>query len=107
MLNALLVGLAASLFAIAPAFGDDAAKPGPSSDKAAKPAHEHHHAAPPPPNDKKGDMASMSRTPAPKTGSMPKGDAPKGKLGTEPTAKGRLGTDPKPEDGGSKPPRLN
>ena len=52
-------------------------------------------------------MASMSRTPAPKTGSMPKGDAPKGKLGTEPTAKGRLGTDPKPEDGGSKPPRLN
>ena len=97
-LNALLAGVVAGLFA-ASALPEDKGKP------AAKPGHEQDN-APVPAGAAKGDMASMSRTPAPKTGSMPKGDAPKGKLGTEPTAKGRLGTDPKPGEG-SKPPRLN
>jgi hypothetical protein len=97
MLNALLAGVVAGLFATSVS-AEDKGKP------AAK--HEEQHAPSKPAGDKKGDMASMSRTPAPKTGSMPKGDAPKGKLGTEPTAKGRLGTDPKPGEG-SKPPRLN
>jgi len=55
----------------------------------------------------KSDAAPMSRSPAPASGSMPKGAAPKGKLGTEPTARGRLGTDPKPGESSKPPPRLN
>jgi len=52
--------------------------------------------------------ARMSRSPAPASGSMPKGSAvPSGKLGTEPTARGRLGTDPKPGESSKPPPRLN
>jgi hypothetical protein len=38
---------------------------------------------------------------------MPTGPAPKGKLGSEPTATGKLGTDPKPGEFGTKPPRPN
>jgi hypothetical protein len=52
-------------------------------------------------------MSRMSRSPAPASGSMPKGAAPKGKLGTEPTARGKLGTDPKPDESSKPPPRLN
>ena len=52
-------------------------------------------------------MAPMPRSPAPASGSMPKGAAPRGKLGTEPTARGRLGTDPKPGESSKPPPRLN
>lgn len=51
--------------------------------------------------------APMSRSPAPASGSMPKGAAPSGKLGTEPTARGRLGTDPRPGESSKPPPRLN
>lgn len=50
----------------------------------------------------------MSRSPAPAAGSMPKGTAaPKGKLGTEPTARGKLGTDPVPGESSKPPPRPN
>jgi hypothetical protein len=49
----------------------------------------------------------MSRSPAPVSGSMPKGAAPGGKLGTEPTARGKLGTDPKPGESSDRPPRFN
>lgn len=49
----------------------------------------------------------MSMGPAPTSGSMPKGPAPKGKLGTAPTARGKLGTDPKPGESRSRPPRFN
>jgi hypothetical protein len=49
----------------------------------------------------------MSTAPAPKSGSMPTGPAPKGKLGTEPRAKGKLGTDPQPRDPKDRPPRFN
>ncbi|PYX50221.1 MAG: hypothetical protein DMG76_35285 [Acidobacteria bacterium] len=48
--------------------------------------------------DRKKGASPMSTAPAPKSGSMPKGPAPKGKLGTEPTARGKLGTDPQPGD---------
>jgi hypothetical protein len=51
------------------------------------------------------ESSPMSSSPAPRTGSMPSGAAPKGKLGTEPTANGKLGTDPKPGDPQSRPPR--
>lgn len=58
-------------------------------------------------SDKAGSLAPMSRSPAPASGSMPKGAAPSGKLGTEPAARGRLGTDPKPGESSKPPPRLN
>src|SRR3989442_6549867 len=48
--------------------------------------------------DREKGASPMSTAPAPKSGSMPKGPAPKGKLGTEPTARGKLGTDPQPGD---------
>lgn len=67
-------------------------------------APKHDHKAQPAPD---SDMARMSRSPAPASGSMPKGAAPKGKLGTEPTARGKLGTDPKPDESSKPPPRLN
>ena len=55
---------------------------------------------------KKGP-APMAIAPAAKSGSMPTGPAPKGKLGTEPTTRGRLGTDPQPRDPKDRPPRFN
>jgi hypothetical protein len=58
-------------------------------------------------NAKRDGMSEMRMAPAPKTGSMPTGPAPSGKLGTEPVAKGKLGTDPKPGDPKSRPPRFN
>jgi len=58
-------------------------------------------------SDQKKDAPPMSTAPAPKSGSMPKGPAPKGKLGTEPTARGKLGTDPQPGDPKDRPPRFN
>jgi len=67
-------------------------------------APKHDHKSPPAPE---SDMARMSRSPAPASGSMPKGAAPQGKLGTEPTARGKLGTDPKPDESSKPPPRLN
>jgi len=69
----------------------------------AAPKHDHHKSSPAP----ESDMSRMSRSPAPASGSMPKGAAPKGKLGTEPTARGKLGTDPKPDESSKPPPRLN
>jgi len=57
--------------------------------------------------DRKKAASPMSTAPAPKSGSMPKGPAPTGKLGTEPTARGRLGTDPQPGDPKDRPPRFN
>ena len=69
----------------------------------AAPKHDHHKS----PAAAESDMARMSRTPAPASGSMPQGAAPKGKLGTEPTARGKLGTDPKPDELSKPPPRLN
>jgi hypothetical protein len=56
---------------------------------------------------KKDSPPPMSSAPAPKSGSMPTGPAPKGKLGTEPTARGQLGTEPKPGDPKDRPPRFN
>ena len=67
-------------------------------------APKHEHKAQPAPD---SDMARMSRSPAPASGSMPKGAAPRGQLGTEPAARGRLGTDPKPDESSKPPPRLN
>ena len=49
----------------------------------------------------------MSTAPAPKSSSMPRGPAPKGKLGTEPTARGRLGTDPQSGESKSHPPGFD
>jgi len=69
----------------------------------AAPKHDHHKSSAAP----ESDMSRMSRTPAPASGSMPQGAAPKGKLGTEPTARGKLGTDPKPDPSSKPPPRLN
>lgn len=67
---------------------EKSAKPGPLPRAAAK--HDAH-----------------KRVPAPTSGSMPKGEAPRGKLGTEPTARGKLGTDPKPGESSKPPPRFN
>jgi hypothetical protein len=53
------------------------------------------------------ETSPSSTAPAPKSGSMPTGPAPKGKLGTEPRAKGKLGTDPQPRDPKDRPPRFN
>ena len=58
-------------------------------------------------DEKKQGAAPMAIGPAPKSGSMPTGPAPKGKLGTEPTAKGKLGTEPQPRDPKDKPPRFD
>ena len=58
-------------------------------------------------SDQKKAAPPMSTAPAPKSGSMPKGAAPKGKLGTEPPTRGRLGTDPQPGDPKDRPPRFN
>ena len=58
-------------------------------------------------NEKKQGAPPMAIGPAPKSGSMPTGPAPKGKLGTEPMAKGKLGTEPQPKDPKDRPPRLN
>jgi hypothetical protein len=56
--------------------------------------------------DKGGPAGSpMSSAPVPKSGSMPVGPAPKGKLGTEPKAKGKLGVDRGPIDPKNRPPR--
>ena len=51
------------------------------------------------------ETSPSSTAPAPKSGSMPQGRAPRGKLGTEPKARGRLGTDPTPAAAKSRPPR--
>ena len=63
---------------------------------------------------KKADKAGKKETkpgmvtgPAPNSGSMPTGPAPRGRLGTEPSGKGKLGTDPVPGEGRSRPPRPN
>ena len=75
-------------------------------------AGKHDHQSPPA-AERRADQpqtgaARMSRSPAPASGSMPKGGAaPSGKLGTEPAARGRLGTDPKPGESSKPPPRLN
>jgi hypothetical protein len=71
-------------------------KPSPQAHKPSKPAAK--------PDGKAG--TPMSTAPAPKSGSMPRGPAPKGKLGTEPTAHGKLGTDPQPRDPSDRPPRF-
>ena len=84
------------------------ATPAFAADEEKKSDPHHHHPAPKQSGDKpKSDTAPMSRLPAPASGSMPKGAAPSGKLGTEPTARGKLGTDPKPGESSKPPPRLN
>ena len=56
---------------------------------------------------KKETKSGMVTGPAPNSGSMPTGPAPRGRLGTEPSGKGKLGTDPVPGEGRSRPPRPN
>ena len=58
------------------------------------------------PQPDKDDGAPQAAS-APTKGSMPKGDAPKGKLGTEPASQSKLGVEPKPADAKDKPPRPN
>ena len=83
----------------------DEPKPGPEGAggvRAVKPAAKPQDSK----NDKDKSSAPMASGLAPRSGSMPTGPAPKGKLGTEPTARGKLGTEPQPTDPQSRPPRF-
>jgi hypothetical protein len=100
-----LAGLSATV--VFAAEEEESGKPGALPRKGKHDHHKSHKAPEERAAEPESDTARMSRSPAPVSGSMPKGAAPGGKLGTEPTARGRLGTDPKPGESSDRPPRFN
>lgn len=100
-----LAGLSATL--VLAAEEEKSGKPGALPRKDGQHEHKSHEAPEERAADPQSDMGRRARSPAPVSGSMPKGAAPSGKLGTEPTARGRLGTDPKPGESSDRPPRFN
>jgi len=72
--------------------------PASAADREAQPEAKHAVSAP--------REEPMPKLPAPKTGSMPTGPAPTGKLGTSTPAQGKLGTEPSASERQTPPPRM-